>query len=201
MGKKLLQNRILEHIGYVGFPEELLDQVLIDLRNNPRTVKAGNKLAQSYDNEQIYDPEFVIIAREKKYLSVCILVQKLLRQYTIDAIECMVFYHYLRALSIDLEKNLSWYEANTRNVFPVKPSSLLKEAEAALWKYLHNLAPCDQNKNRYRHLLTITFLFFDYLSYPEDLALLLDQLEREEITFKSEHYERNATKKVVESAG
>lgn len=201
MGKNLLQNRILEHIGYVEFSEEMIDQTLINLSKNQQMQKEAEHFASLYLTEQIFDPEYVIIAREKKCVSVCFLVQKLLDHYTMNAIECLIFYQYLRALSIDLEKNLSWYETNTKNVFKVIPSAQLKEAEAALWKHLHSLAPRDQSKNRYRHLLTISFLFFDYLSYPEDLAILLDQLEQERITLKSLDYESNFAKKIVESAG
>lgn len=182
MEKKLLQNRILDKIEYVAFPETIIEQTIIKLRKGSYPPMFHHNLANHVND--LHNPEYIRKARAKKYFSVCCLSQSLLEHFTTEAIPCLILHKYFYALLCEMEKNLTWYSVDTNRVFKVKPSPALQKAEDQLFDYLMRETVIPAFKLQYRHLLSIWYLFPDYI-VKTDLALaFIDKLNQVEINLK-----------------
>lgn len=182
MEKKQLQNRILEQIGYVAFPEGIIEQTAVKLQQKEYRPVYAEKFNQ-YVNS-LYDPQFIFVARKRKYFSICCLAQKLLAYYTTEAIPCLVLHQYFYSLLCEMEKNLTWYSRDTNHVFEVKPGEALQNAENRLMNYLMKEKVQPAFKLQYRHLLSIWFLFPDYMVKTDLASAFISKLNEAEISLK-----------------
>ena len=182
METNFLKNRILGQVGYVDFPETVIENTIVMLQQPHRPAIYAQKLLRHIGD--LHNPEYIAEARERKYPSICHLVRQLLLYYAYEDIDCLILHQYFRALSHDLETNICWYETNTGKVFEVKPSAELQSAEIRLWQYFEGNAPDSLNKIRLRHLLNSLFLFYDYVSNREALQTFLDRLEKQQLNLQ-----------------
>lgn len=182
MEKEKLQNRILDTIGYVAFPENIIEQTIIKLQQKQYRPVYAEKFNQ-YVNS-LHDPLFILAARKRKYFSICCLSQGLLAHYTTEAIPCLILHQYFYALLCEMEKNLTWYSRDVNHVFEVKPSPELRTAEDKLFNYLMTETVVPAFKLQYRHLLSIWYLFPDYMVKTDLASAFISKLNEAEINLK-----------------
>ena len=182
MDLQKLKDRILNQIGCVSFPETVIENCLFKLKKNEETQKYADELLKNY--AVLDNTAYVIEARQHKYMFFCHLVWQLLQYYCYDDIDCLVVHQYFRAVNHDLEINISWYATNTDKVFKVKPTTELQDAENRLWNYLEEKQLTEKNKLRLRHLLTVFFLFFDYINNLNELEKFITLIENKQLNLK-----------------
>lgn len=178
MEKKSLQQHILKHVECVDFPETIIEQTIIKLKNEKQNKKANELISYM---ENLHNAEFIKKARAEKFLPICYLSRELIDYYTMEAIPCIVLHRFFYILRCEMEVNLSWYLSNPAKVFIVQPTTEMKAAENMLWDFLEKEPIKSSFKLHYRHLLNALFLFHDYLSKPELASTFLNKLEKAEL--------------------
>lgn len=173
-----MQQHILKHVECVDFPETIIEQTIIKLKNEKQNKKANELISYM---ENLHNAEFIKKARAEKFLPICYLSRELIDYYALESISCVILHRFFYILRCEMEVNLSWYLSNPDKVFIVQPTTEMKTAENMLWDFLEKEPIKSSFRLHYRHLLNALFLFPDYLSKPELAFTFLDKLEKSEL--------------------
>lgn len=177
--KKEIKKRIAKLIGNVWYPESVYEETIVELEKKESSVVWSNKLKEKAD--KLFSINYLANKLDDGSISLTFLNINLLKAYTLEAFECLVLHRYFRALSKDAEVGLSYlieYRSNKESL-----SLELKQAEANLLEYLTKAALNENFKARYRHLLSVWFLFSNYISDPVAVSALVKKFEERNFNF------------------
>ena len=164
MVTKDLQNRIIALIGGIAFPEILFEETGHLLENNKLCAQA---LLFKNAWLDFHNPEYILKVQEFSHPlhhAYTLLGKALLSDYVTEAVNCQILYNYLHRLEIFCHEDSDNPE----------PSQALIIAEGALRDYLTTHGFEEKFRLRHRHLLSIWFLFPQFINNKQAVLKLLE---------------------------
>lgn len=162
--QKDLQNRIVALIGGIAFPETLFEETVHRLENNKLCAQA---LLFKYAWLDIHNPEYILTLQDpghRLHHAYTLLCKALLGDYVAEAVNCQILYNYLHRLEIFCHEDSDNLE----------PAQALIFAEKALREYLAAHGFEEKFRLRHRHLLSVWFLFPQFIHNKQAILQLLE---------------------------